>query len=137
MMHSTKKNIYLMKALEAETGGILSVKAKESDLLYAIRVVKLKQKYLLSGIAQWLVLHQLDTEIGNPLNLLSDRELQIMLMVTRGVTVGEIAKQLNLNPKTINSYRMFSELKVRSDVELTHIAITNGLIQTESFYYSA
>ncbi|QLK88614.1 hypothetical protein E3U36_01485 [Arsenophonus endosymbiont of Aphis craccivora] len=44
-----------------------------------------------------------------------------------------------LNTKTINSYRyrMFSKLKVRSDVELTHIAITNGLIQTESFYYSA
>ncbi|WGL96644.1 LuxR C-terminal-related transcriptional regulator [Arsenophonus nasoniae] len=140
IMYSTeKKNIYLMKALEAGARGILSVKAKESDLLHAIRVVKLKQKYLSPDIAQWLVLHQLETEMSNPLNLLSDRELQIMLMVTRGVPVGEIAKQLNLNTKTINSYRyrMFSKLKVRSDVELTHIAITNGLIQTESFYYSA
>ncbi|MFS1563436.1 MAG: LuxR C-terminal-related transcriptional regulator [Candidatus Arsenophonus phytopathogenicus] len=56
------------------------------------------------------------------LNLLSDRELQIMLMVTHGIPVGEIAKQLNLSTKTINSYRyrMFSKLKVRSDVELTH-----------------
>ncbi|WP_162505864.1 LuxR C-terminal-related transcriptional regulator [Candidatus Arsenophonus triatominarum] len=86
-----------------------------------------------------MVLNQLDTEMSNPLNLLSDRELQVMFMVTRGIPVGEIAKQLNLKTKTINSYRyrMFSKLKVRSDVELTHIAITNGLIQTESFYYSA
>ncbi|HGJ5876234.1 MAG TPA: LuxR C-terminal-related transcriptional regulator [Arsenophonus sp.] len=82
-------------------------------------------------------MHQLDTELGNPLNLLSDRELQSMLMITRSVPVREIAKQLNLDTKTINIYRMFSKLKVRSDVELTHIAITNGLIQTESFYYSA
>ena len=104
-MHSTeKKNICLMKALEAGARGILSVKAKKSDLLHAIRVVKLKQKYLSPDIAQWLVLHQLDTELGNPLNLLSDRELQIMLMITRGVLVGEIAKQLDLNTKIINSY---------------------------------
>lgn len=46
IMYSTEKNVYLMKVLEAGARGILSVKAKESDLLHVICVVKLKQKYL-------------------------------------------------------------------------------------------
>ena len=65
-----------------------------------------------------------------PTDLLSDRELQVMLMITRGCKVQEISEQLCLSPETVNSYRyrIFDKLKIENDVELTHLAIRLGLI---------
>ncbi|WP_258961165.1 LuxR C-terminal-related transcriptional regulator, partial [Klebsiella pneumoniae] len=70
----------------------------------------------------------------SPFASLSERELQIMLMITKGQKVNEISEQLNLSPKTVNSYRyrMFSKLNIHGDVELTHLAIRHGLCNAES-----
>ncbi|MFY8845334.1 LuxR C-terminal-related transcriptional regulator, partial [Klebsiella pneumoniae] len=56
------------------------------------------------------------------------------LMITKGQKVNEISEQLNLSPKTVNSYRyrMFSKLNIHGDVELTHLAIRHGLCNAES-----
>lgn len=56
----------------------------------------------------------------------------------RGAAVAVIAERLQISPKTVNSYRyrMFSKLNIRSDVELTHIAISYGLIAIERVYQS-
>jgi two-component system invasion response regulator UvrY len=69
----------------------------------------------------------------NPFASLSDRELEITLMLTRGTRVPEIATNLNISAKTVNTYRyrMFDKLGVQSDVELTHLALRHKLIQTE------
>ncbi|MGB1322791.1 MAG: LuxR C-terminal-related transcriptional regulator, partial [Vibrio gallaecicus] len=42
--------------------------------------------------------------------------------------------QLNLSPKTVNSYRyrLFSKLDISGDVELTHLAIRHGMLDTET-----
>ena len=65
--------------------------------------------------------------------MLSERELQVMLMITRGEKVQTIADQLCLSPKTVNSYRyrIFEKLDVQNDVELTLLAIRHGLIEAE------
>ena len=54
--------------------------------------------------------------------------------VTKGQKVNEISEQLNLSPKTVNSYRyrMFSKLNIHGDVELTHLAIRHGLCNAET-----
>ena len=64
------------------------------------------------------------------MELLSERELQTMLMISKGIKVPEIADKLCLSAKTINAYRyrLFAKLGINSDVELTHIAIKHGLI---------
>ncbi|CRL60018.1 LuxR C-terminal-related transcriptional regulator [Proteus vulgaris] len=61
-----------------------------------------------------------------------------MSMIIRGKKITQIADELNLNTKTVNSYRyrMFSKLKISGDVELTHIAIRYGLIEIESHLQS-
>ena len=48
--------------------------------------------------------------------------------------VTDISEQLNLSPKTVNSYRyrLFSKLDISGDVELTHLAIRHGMIDTET-----
>ena len=44
-----------------------------------------------------------------------------MMMITKGQKVTDISEQLNLSPKTVNSYRyrLFSKLGINGDVELT------------------
>ncbi|MBB0596469.1 helix-turn-helix transcriptional regulator [Escherichia coli] len=93
------------------------------------------QRYIASDIAQQMALSQIEPEkTESPFASLSERELQIMLMITKGQKVNEISEQLNLSPKTVNSYRyrMFSKLNIHGDVELTHLAIRHGLCNAET-----
>ncbi|EOF6739562.1 response regulator [Salmonella enterica] len=88
-----------------------------------------------SDIAQQMALSQIEpAKTETPFASLSERELQIMLMITKGQKVNEISEQLNLSPKTVNSYRyrMFSKLNIHGDVELTHLAIRHGLCNAET-----
>ncbi len=66
----------------------------------------------------------------NPFTGLSDREMQVMLMVTQGHSNQYISDSLFLSPKTISTYRhrVFEKLSVSNDVELTHLAIRHGVI---------
>ena len=85
-----------------------------------------------------MALSQLTPQTDSPFGCLSERELQIMLMLTKGSKVTEISEQLNLSPKTVNSYRyrMFSKLNINGDVELTHLAIRHGLCNAENLLNS-
>ncbi|NCX94052.1 MAG: response regulator [Gammaproteobacteria bacterium] len=82
-------------------------------------------------VAQQLALKHLNQDQEGPFDGLSERELQVMIMITSGQDVQEIAEQLCLSPKTVNSYRyrLFEKLGIDNDVEMTHLAIKHGLIQ--------
>lgn len=121
------------KVMQAGAAGYLSKGAAPKEVINAIRSVNAGQRYIASDIAQQMALSQLDPQTENPFSSLSERELQIMLMITKGQKVNEISEQLNLSPKTVNSYRyrMFSKLNISGDVELTHLAIRHGLFNAE------
>ena len=118
------------KVMQAGAAGYLSKGAAPQEVVSAIRSVYSGQRYIASDIAQQMALSQIEPEkTESPFASLSERELQIMLMITKGQKVNEISEQLNLSPKTVNSYRyrMFSKLNIHGDVELTHLAIRHGL----------
>ncbi|CDL87378.1 UvrY/SirA/GacA family response regulator transcription factor [Xenorhabdus cabanillasii] len=120
------------KVMQAGVRGYLSKAATPQDMINAIRTVYAGQRYISPDIAQQMALDQLSPQKENPLDELSERELQIMTMITQGKKVNEISTLLNLSPKTVNSYRyrMFNKLNIKGDVELTHIAIRCGLLDT-------
>ena len=122
----------------AGAAGYLSKGAAPQDVVNAIRSVQAGQRYIASDIAQQMALSQLEPQTETPFSCLSERELQIMLMITKGKKVNEISEQLNLSPKTVNSYRyrMFSKLNISGDVELTHLAIRHGLFNAETLLSS-
>lgn len=64
---------------------------------------------------------------------LSERELQILLMVARGMDAAEISKKLYLTNKTVNGYRngILKKLGVKTDVEAARIAIGFGLVDAD------
>ncbi len=106
-------------------------------MLQAIRQVCIGERYISPEIAMDIALTKVQADL-NPLHHLSERELQIMSMIIRGKKIAQIAQELNISTKTVNSYRyrMFSKLKISGDVELTHIAVRYGLIEIESYLQS-
>jgi len=57
------------------------------------------------------------------------------LMITNGEKVNDISEQLNLSPKTVNSYRyrLFAKLGISGDVELTRLAIRYKMLDAGHF----
>ncbi len=121
------------KFLQAGAHGYLTKGADVEEMVRAIRQVNIGRRYIAADVAQQMALRQVQNDgEESPFESLSERETQVMLMVTQGVKVQEIADKLCLSPKTVNSYRyrLFDKLKVTSDVELTHLAIRHGVVQS-------
>ena len=131
-MHT--ENPFPSKVMQAGAAGYLSKAAAPDEVLAAIRVVNSGQRYLAPEIAQQMALSQLSPVSDDPFSVLSERELQIMMMITKGQRVVDISEQLSLSPKTINSYRyrLFDKLGVNGDVELTHLAIRYGMLDADT-----
>ena len=114
--------------------GFLTKGAGSDEMVRAIRSVHAGQRYIAPEIAQQIALAQVTGRTDeNPFQSLSERELQIMLMITKGEKAQDIAERLNLSSKTVNSYRyrMFEKLNVGGDVELTHLAIRHKMIDID------
>lgn len=128
------ENPFPTKVMQAGAAGYLTKGAAPDEVLNAIRVVNAGQRYLSPEIAQQMALAQFSPDDENPFKNLSERELQIMLMITRGQKVTDISEQLSLSPKTVNSYRyrLFSKLDISGDVELTHLAIRHGMLDADT-----
>ncbi|QBH96122.1 two-component system response regulator UvrY [Limnobaculum zhutongyuii] len=126
------------KVMQAGASGYLSKGSAPQEVINAIRAIASGQRYIGADIARQMALSQLEPEADTLLSSLSERELQIMLMITKGLKVNEIAETLNLSPKTVNSYRyrMFSKLNISGDVELTHLAIRHGIVTSEKLLNS-
>ena len=125
------------KVMQIGAHGFLTKGAGSDEMVRAIRSVHAGQRYIAPEIAQQIALAQVTGRTDeNPFQSLSERELQIMLMITKGEKAQDIAERLNLSSKTVNSYRyrMFEKLNVGGDVELTHLAIRHKMIDIDVSY---
>lgn len=124
---------YPTRFMQAGAAGYVTKDAGIEEMIVAIRQVASGKRYLATEIAQQMALKAVNPDEGSPFDDLSDREMQVMLMITKGQKVQEISEQLFLSPKTVNSYRyrLFEKLKIENDVELTHMAIRHGVIESE------
>ncbi len=119
------------RVLQLGAMGYLTKESGAEEMAAAIRKVAKGEKYLSAEIAQKMAISSLEAVQDSPFDLLSEREMQVMLMITRGMTVQEIADRLFLSPKTINGYRyrMFDKLGIKNDVELTFLAMKHRVIE--------
>ncbi len=120
------------RLMQAGAVGYLTKDAGAAEMLQAIKSVYTGQRFISPKVAQQLAFKHISHEDDSPIDALSDRELQVLRRVAKGMKVNDIAFELHVSPKTVNSYRyrLFAKLKVkvRSDVALTHIAIRHGLL---------
>ena len=122
---------YPSRLLQAGASGYITKGCDPDEMIRAIRTIHSGQHYITPVIAQQIAIKRVTKEDESPLDLLSERELQIMLMITQGQKVQDISKKLCLSPKTVNSYRyrIFEKLGIHSDVELTLLAVRLGMIE--------
>ena len=119
------------RILQAGALGYLTKGASKDEMVLAIRMIYSGQRYLSADIAQKLALKKIVNTAETPFDDLSERELQVAIMLTNSMKVPEISEKLHLSSKTINSYRyhLFEKLDVSSDVELTILAARYNLIE--------
>ena len=130
---------YLRSALAAGASGYLLKRAVDSELIAAIRAVHRGGIFVDPRLASILVQDVLAkkrtrADAREPINILSDRELQVLQLVARGYSSAQIAKQIAVGVKTVETYRSrFAEklgLRTRSDV--IRFAVQMGLLTPET-----
>ncbi|MDP1602345.1 MAG: UvrY/SirA/GacA family response regulator transcription factor [Legionella sp.] len=119
------------RVLQLGAMGYLTKESGVEEMAAAIRKVAKGEKYLSAEIAQKMAINSLEAVQGSPFDALSEREMQVMFMITSGMEVQDIADRLFLSTKTINGYRyrMFEKLSIKNDVELTYLAMKHRVIE--------
>jgi DNA-binding NarL/FixJ family response regulator len=124
---------YAVKALRAGASGYLNKSADSAVLIDAIRKVGQGHKYISPAVASLLV-DQLAAPTRNlPHERLSDREQQLLVMIAGGQQLADIARQLDLTPKSVAVYRarLLEKMKFSTHGELTHYAMKHGLLNPQ------
>lgn len=119
------------RVLQLGAMGYITKESSAEEIATAIRKATKGEKYLSAEIAQRMAISSLEAIQGSPFDALSEREMQVMFMITAGMEVQDIAERLFLSSKTVNGYRyrMFDKLAIKNDVELTYLAMKHKVIE--------
>jgi two-component system invasion response regulator UvrY len=121
---------YPSMLLKAGASGYITKGAPLDEMVRAIRKVMQGGKYFSADIAEQLASSYLSDQQNSPFDLLSEREMQVAMMVVNCISAQEISDRLFVSVKTVNTYRyrIFEKLQIDSDVKLTHLAMRYRLI---------
>jgi two-component system response regulator NreC len=141
-VHEDKQ--YFMEMLAAGASGYITKQAAADDLVAAIRSIAAGQVYLQPALARWLLddyqrlanqeqaqlkpAENGESAVG--LEILSQREREVLEMVGQGWNNQQIGERLELSPKTIARHRerIMHKLNMHTRTELVKFAIRTGLI---------
>lgn len=134
-MHASKEHIF--RALEAGAKGYLLKESAGKEMVKAIRAVYAGNRFLSDRISQTVIedyIHQrtADSE-ESPIKRLSPREREVLQLVVEGKTSAEIASNLFLSPKTVETYRsrLMHKLGIKDLPGLVKFAIQHGMTSVE------
>lgn len=124
---------YLFRAIQAGASGSVLKSAPHEELLTAIRTVSTGEAYLSPVATKKLMeeylgnVQQGDTDT---FNLLSDREKEVLALIAKGYSNREIAEQLIISVKTVETHRsnLMEKLQMKTRPELVNIALKKGLL---------
>ncbi len=126
---------YLRQALKNGASGYVLKKAVDAELLSAMRSVLRGEVYVHPSMTRILLEDMLpeaqSTNKNDSWGSLSDREQAVLKMVALGHTSAEIAEQLSLSAKTVETYRArgMEKLGLRTRAALVKFALQEGLIR--------
>jgi DNA-binding NarL/FixJ family response regulator len=127
---------YVYEALRAGASGFVLKDIEPADLLEAVRVIARGEALLAPSVTRRLI-----SEFANrpakpqvtpsQLKELTEREVQVLLLVARGLSNDEIAEQLVISPATAKTHvsRIMSKLAARDRAQLVVIAYESGLVK--------
>ncbi len=122
------ESLYAERALRAGAHGYINKRELQDNVIDAFRAVLDGQRYLSTKMTQLLVGQAVGAEASDnsdPVQRLSDRELEVFQLIGRGQTTSAIARQLHLSPNTIDTHRekIRRKLGVQNGTELMQRAV--------------
>ena len=130
MLSMHEENLYAARTLKAGAHGYLSKDCATEQLVPAIRQILQGEVYLSSVLSRKMMSRLMGRESvsRSPLEALSDRELQIYVLVGDGLTTRQIGERLHLSVKTIETHKAHVKKKLILDTanELMQHAIEHG-----------
>lgn len=128
------ENPYPKQMLDAGACGYLTKGCAAQELEDAMKKVCKGQKYVGADIAQQMALSMLPGgKKESPFDILTSREMEVMMLLVRGKKAKEIGEILGLNDKTVATYkyRILEKLELKNEVKLTHMAIRHGILDAD------
>jgi DNA-binding NarL/FixJ family response regulator len=121
--------VYVRESLRAGAKGYLLKEAIDQDLLAAVRAVARGDGFLSPEISG-TVLDDYQKHVSDPLDLVTNRERQILQLLASGKTSKEIATELDISVYTVDAHRsrMMKKLQLRSIGEVVKFALQRGLV---------
>jgi two-component system invasion response regulator UvrY len=125
------KSPFPTRILDAGASGYLTRDCDAAELLTAIDTVRRGGRYIGTEAAKQLALSILPGTADSPFDELSAREMEVMLKLTEGNRVPDIASMMCLSPKTVATYkyRIYDKLGTRSEVDLVRMAMRYGILE--------
>ncbi len=131
-VHSNKE--YIFRIIQAGAHGYVSKEAAPEELLRAIESVHAGETFFSPEIAR-AALNQMVNHGGKkePFGQLTTREREVLVLIAKGQSNKEIASQLGIGVRTIETHRerIMRRLDIHSVAGLTKFAIANGLVPLE------
>ena len=128
--------VYLRSALAAGASGYVVKRSVDSDLLTAIRAVHRGGVFIDPSLADTLVQDVLPARGSRRRKptLLSDRELQVLRLIASGYTSKQIAAQIFVSAKTVETYRsrLLEKLALKTRSDLVRYAVQMGLLNADT-----
>lgn len=122
---------YAAPAIRAGAQGFISKTRKPQDFYEAIRQVARGQVFISPELAQRIAIDSLQGRSnGLPHESLTPRERQIMLKLARGMGISEVAKLLNLSPKTVSTHKthILEKMELKSIADLVRYVMSHDLV---------
>jgi len=122
---------WAMRALRAGAAGYLTKDRSPEQLVHAIRRVARGGKYVSETLAERLAGLVDNGKTQAPHERLSDREFEVLRALGSGMTVKDVAQQLNLSSKTVSTYRtrLLDKMGLESKADLVRYVVSHDLLK--------
>jgi two-component system invasion response regulator UvrY len=129
MFSMSAENIYAKRFMKAGAFGFISKDAPLVEITKAINLIIDGRKYISDNLAETLAEDSFSGKSGNPFNVLSPREFEIVSLLLEGKTVTDISRLLNIQTSTVGTHkaRLFEKLGVDNLLKLKELANTYNL----------
>ena len=123
-----RHNIY--QVLENGVNSFLTKECDETEILDAVMATAKNERFFCSKILNYILEKSFNKSISCKPSPLSQREVEIVRLIAKGLIAKEIADRLNLSTHTVYTHRknIMSKLKVKSASELVLYAVNNGIV---------
>jgi len=124
---------YVVEALKSGASGYILKDSGPSELANAVRRVIQGQRVLSPQLSERLInafIQTSDKTVVDPYETLTDREREVLQMVSEGLSTPEIARRLSISPRTAELHRgrMMNKLGLRNQTDLIRYALKRGIL---------